>query len=49
MKKYTNPPKRSEFEFFSDFSNFQIVALCKLELLRSDNKFRRNDMYGSTF
>lgn len=43
MKKYINPPNRSEFEFFTKFSNFQIVALCKLELLRNDNKFRRND------
>lgn len=33
----------NEFEFFTEFSNFQIVALCKLELLRNDNKFRRND------
>ena len=43
MKKYINPPNRSEFEFFTEFSNFQFVALCKLELLRNDNKFRRND------
>lgn len=42
-KKYQNPPKRSDFEYFKDFSDLQIVILCELELLRNSKKFRRND------
>ena len=42
-KKYQNPPKRSDFEYFKEFSDLQIVILCELELLRNDKKFRRSD------
>lgn len=42
-KKYQSPPKRSDFEYFMEFSDLQIVILCELELLRNDKKFRRSD------
>jgi len=43
MKKYNNPPKKSDFEYFQNFSDFQIVVLCELELLRKNKKFTRTD------
>ena len=39
-KQYLSPPSRSDFEYFNNFSDFQIVVLCELELLRSDKKFK---------
>jgi len=43
MKKYNNPPKKSDFEYFQNFSDFQIVVLCEFELLRKNKKFTRTD------
>lgn len=42
-KKYLNPPKREDFECFTDFTDFQIVMLCEMELLRKNKKFTRLD------
>ena len=41
MKKYNNPPEKSDFEYFQNFSDFQIVVLCEFELLRKNKKFTR--------
>ena len=43
MKKYNNPPEKSDFEYFQNFSDFQIVVLCEFELLRKNKKFKRTD------
>ena len=43
MKKYNNPPEKSDFEYFQNFSDFQIVVLCEFELLRKNKKFTRTD------
>ena len=42
-KKYLNPPKREDFEYFTDFTDFQIVMLCEMELLRKNKKYTRSD------
>lgn len=42
-KKYLSPPIREDFDYFTDFSDFQIVALCEMELLRDNKKFKRSD------
>lgn len=42
-KKYLNPPKREDFEYFTDFTDFQIVMLCEMELLRKNKKYLRSD------
>jgi hypothetical protein len=44
MKKYNNPPEKSDFEYFQNFSDFQIVVLCEFELLRKNKKFTRADI-----
>ena len=41
MKKYNNPPEKSDFEYFQNFSDFQIVVLCEFELLRKNKKFTK--------
>ena len=41
--KYLNPPKREDFEYFTDFTDFQIVMLCEMELLRKNEKYTRSD------
>ena len=41
--KYLNPPKREDFEYFTDFTDFQIVMLCEMELLRKNKKYTRSD------
>jgi len=43
MKKYNNPPEKCDFEYFQNFSDFQIVVLCEFELLRKNKKFKRTD------
>ena len=43
-KKYILPPKREDFEYFKDFTDFQIVVLCEMELLRKNKKYTRSDL-----
>ena len=42
-KKYLNPPRREDFEYFKNFTDFQIVMLCEMELLRKNKKYLRSD------
>lgn len=42
-KKYNSPPKREDFEYFNNLSDYQIVVLCEFELLRKNKKFTRTD------
>lgn len=48
-KKYLNPPKREDFEYFTDFTDFQIVMLCEMELLRKNKKYTRLQKTGIVY
>ena len=41
MKKklYTLPPKKEDLEYLKDLTDFQIVVLCEMELLKKNKKY----------
>lgn len=45
MKKklYTLPPKKEDLIYFKDLTDFQIVVLCEMELLKKNKKYSRRD------
>ena len=45
MKKklYTLPPKKEDLIYFKDLTDFQIVVLCEMELLKKNKKYSRGD------
>ena len=37
--KYVNTPKKEDFKYFQNFSDFEIVVLCEFKLLSKDLRF----------
>lgn len=42
-KKYTLPQKKEDLIYFKDLTDFQIVVLCEMELLKKNKKYSRSD------
>jgi len=42
-KKYTLPPKKEDLIYLKDLTDFQIVVLCEMELLKKNKKYSRSD------